>query len=83
MKKSRVIRFLGPSETSVAPVEAPDFELCAAVDPRQSESLRPGAVPVYRDVLVALRRTRVSTVVYGNVYIDINGCDSLRSAVGQ
>lgn len=82
MKKSRVIRLLGPADTQVTPVEAPEFELCAAVNPQQSESLKPGVVPVYRDVLVALRRTKVSTVVYGNVYIDINGCDSIRSAVG-
>lgn len=76
MNKSRVVRLLGPSETTVAPLDAPEFELCAAVDPRQREVLRQGEVPVYRDV-------RVSTVVYGNVYIDINGCDSIRSVVGQ
>lgn len=83
MNRSRVVRLLGPSETTVAPLDAPEFELCAAVDPRQREVLRQGEVPVYRDVLMALRRTRVSTVVYGNVYIDINGCDSIRSVVGQ
>lgn len=83
MNKSRVVRLLGPSETTIAPLDAPEFELCAAVDPQQREALRQGEVPVYRDVLMALRSTRVSTVVYGNVYIDINGCDSIRDMMGQ
>ncbi len=81
MKKSRVVRLLGPCETSVTPIDAPEFELCAAVDPRQREHLRQAEVPIYRDVLMALRGTQVSTVVYGDVYIDINGCDSIRNAV--
>ncbi|MEH7827841.1 hypothetical protein [Gemmobacter denitrificans] len=85
MKKSRVVRLLGPAELTAAPVEATDFELCAVVDPLQRECVTAGdrGVPVYRDLLSALRKTRVSTVIYGNFYIDINGCDSIRGVVGR
>lgn len=78
MKKSRVVRLLGPSEHHLTPIADPEFELCAVVDPRQKVLFATsGDLPVFRDLLVALRCTRASTVIYGNVYIDVNGCAAL------
>lgn len=78
MRKSRVVRLLGPTELHHDPLHDPEFELCAVVDPRQAEHFTTlGSLPVYRDLLAALRHTRASTVIYGNAYIDINGCAAL------
>lgn len=78
MRKSRVVRLLGPTEPHSVCLHDPEFELCAVVDPRQTEHCTTeGALPVYRDLLAALLHTRASTVIYGNAYIDINGCAAL------
>lgn len=78
MTKSRVIRLLGPAEHHLAPVADPSFELCAVVDPQQEALfLTVGDLPVFRDLVAALRCTRASTVIYGNAYIDVNGCAAL------
>ena len=78
MKKSPVVRLLGPSEHHLTPIADPEFELCAVVDPRQDVQLAAsGDLPVYRDLVLALSCTRASTVIYGNVYIDVNGCAAL------
>ena len=77
-----LMRTKGQLEKMIASLDTyPGMVMFTLMDHEMREHLRQAEVPIYRDVLMALRGTQVSTVVYGDVYIDINGCDSIRNAV--